>query len=666
MRDILRFPIDAADQARVVVSSIQVSDTPGGANVLPIAQTLRLSFTVSNPGAGAPKLRPLFHGKMVFIPDPLDPRMIPTPDIVDFSQHGLWRTRGTLLVVHLFDKAEHELKEISGGALEVGPNGVWYFGINLTKDFLQITLGARKQPIPGVNVSVSSPDWIKHAVSGFLGGTFLPELRLGATPAADDAAVLPMPELEMDAATGLVTLDITTARSQAPRDASDDLFKLMAGSTKPGDPRHPQVGRIPARHVLRSVRAKMIDGQVGQAVPDAILNPPNDVGYVTLRFTRIWKPEEDISAHFPKQTVEVKSGSTVLMTQTLPPHGIVHVPVNPTSPPQSISVRVIGTMLYLDGATPNAWQQPGGTPTLTFNLPSQPHILMRQHMSEEMLVEWADETKSNACTYYSLRRSLRALVNNRIAGGRLNYGRQTTSKTTAKLIDDAFAGNSFGAKASIIANNAPRTNVSISSDIHAAAIKLIPICNMFFPGTAPAQMLNGATAPVTPITNGQLFYDLWQSAASSFENANLARNYPAAHIGRGAPGALVALGLAAGYVVSGERNAGESDVDYWDRLVRNLQARMKPGGALQLWALEIDFKTIKQRQWMTVGLQSYGHSPIFHHNGSDARGPIVHVFDQFGVTSSRVLDISGKLRLSWADRANPIPEEVWIGANWIE
>ena len=80
----------------------------------------------------------------------------------------------------------------------------------------------------------------------------------------------------------------------------------------------------------------------------------------------------------------------------------------------------------------------------------------------------------------------------------------------------------------------------------------------------------------------------------------------------------------------------------------------------------IDFKTIKQRQWMTVGLQSYGHSPIFHHNGSDARGPIVHVFDQFGVTSSRVLDISGKLRLSWADRANPIPEEVWIGANWIE
>ena len=74
-----------------------------------------------------------------------------------------------------------------------------------------------------------------------------------------------------------------------------------------------------------------------------------------------------------------------------------------------------------------------------------------------------------------------------------------------------------------------------------------------------------------------------------------------------------------------------------DRLVRNLQARMKPGGALQLWALEIDFKTIKQRQWMTVGHQSYGHSPIFHHNGSDARGPIVHVFDQFGVTSSRVL-----------------------------
>jgi len=666
MRDMLRFPIDAADQARVVLNSVQATDNAGGLNVLPDAQSLRLSFKVSNPAAGAPKLRPLFHGRMIFIPDPLDARMIPTPEIVDFSQVGLWRTRGTLLVVHVFDKVEHELKAIANGALEVGANLVWYSTINLTEDFLQTTLAAHKQPIPGVSVGVNSPDWIKHAVSGFLGTTFLPELRLGATAAADDAAALPMPELAMNTSTGLITLDITTARAQAPRDGPDSLFMDMAGTTSSADPRHPRAGRIPARHVLRGVRANMIDGQAGQAVPDAVLGSTSSVGYVPIRFTRIWKAGDECSAHFPKQTVEVKNGSTTLAKQTLPPHGVFYVSVNPASVPSSITVTVTGTMKYLDGATANAWQKPGGRPTLTFALPGTPHIVMRQPMSEEMLIEPADKTAGLACTYYSLRRSIRALVNNRITGGRMNHGRAVTSKPTAKLIDDAFAGNTVNAKSSILANNAPRTTVTETIDIRNASLKLIPICEMFFPGNAPAQTLNGSTTPVTPISNGRLFYDLWQSAASRFEDANLARNYPAAHIGRGAPGALVAMGLASGYEVNGDRQAGETDAVYWDRLVRALQTKMKGGGALQMWDEESDFGLLKQRQWTTVGHLSYGHSPIFRENGSDAIGGIVYVYDQNGITVSRVLESAGKRRLSWGDSDLPDPEEVWIGANWVE
>jgi hypothetical protein len=670
MRDFLRFPIDATDQDRVSISSIQVEDAPGGTNVLPIAHTLRLKFTVDDPAAGAPRLRPLFPGRLVFIPDPADVRLQPTPEQVDFAQFATWRISGSLLVIHVFDNVERDLKNLAGSALEVAPNLVWYSKVHLPKEFLQTTLAAHKQPIPGVEVPPASPDWIKHAVAGFLKGTFLPELKLGATAADDDAAALPMPLLDMTPQ-GLVALDITTARAQPPRDAPDNTFNAMAGGMSSADPRHPRVGRIPARLALRALRTKMIGGQPGTSVPSAMLEPLNDLSYVIIRFTRIWKPEEDVSAYFPAHTVEVGKTDPVghLFTGSLPPHGIFHVPVKVDEFPLEITVKITGPMRWVDGSDPTGcWRRMGGTPEFTFTMPGRPHIQMRRRMNEEMTIEPADKTDSNACTYYSLRRTVRALVNNRIAGGRLNYDRARTSSAVARLIDDAFVvGNPAQAKSSIVANNSPRTDVPEVADIRAAALTLIPVLDMLFSGNAPAQVLNGSASPVTPITNGRLFYDLWQSAASRFEDPNLARNYPDAHIGRGAPGALVAFGLAS-YHVTGERNAGEADEDYWDREVRGLLAGMSPGDLIQLWATEPDFIRIKRRLWTTTAHDAYGHSPVFHSTSSSGGGRVITVYDQFGTTACTVIDTAGKLTLSWMmqNPADPQPEEVWIAANWIE
>jgi hypothetical protein len=276
MRNFLRFPIDWADQDRITLSTIQVEDAPGGPNALPVAQSLGLKFRIGDPAAGPPQLRPFFPGRMVFIPDPGDSRIQPTAAQVDFAQWSTWRTAGTLLVIHVIDKAERDLKNLAPSGLLVAPNMVWYAKIHLTRDFLQTTLAAHKQKIPGLEVSPFSPDWIKHAVAGFLRGTFLPELRLGATASDDDATKLPMPVLDMTAQ-GDVALDISMARGQSPRDALDGAFDTFAGGLPSADPRHPRNGLIPARLVFRFLEDKIIDGALGVTVADDLIQPPNDL-----------------------------------------------------------------------------------------------------------------------------------------------------------------------------------------------------------------------------------------------------------------------------------------------------------------------------------------------------------------------------------------------------
>ena len=66
-RNFLRFFLSAADAARIVPGSLQVSEGP-----LDGPAAMDVSFTVADPQAGAPQLRPLFPGSLAFVADPAD------------------------------------------------------------------------------------------------------------------------------------------------------------------------------------------------------------------------------------------------------------------------------------------------------------------------------------------------------------------------------------------------------------------------------------------------------------------------------------------------------------------------------------------------------------------------------------------------------------------
>ena len=123
-------------------------------------------------------------------------------------------------------------------------------------------------------------------------------------------------------------------------------------------------------------------------------------------------------------------------------------------------------------------------------------------MYEKHRLEWP-----NAKTYMSLRRTVRALVDNRIAGGRLNFGVASTSALTRGIIHRAWLGTP--ASAGIVADNQPpvTTNVGQESD----AVKLIPVLEAFFPGNAQQYPFAGMPANPVILTRGRMLHDLWQS-----------------------------------------------------------------------------------------------------------------------------------------------------------
>lgn len=73
-RNFLRFFLSAADAARIVPGSLQVSEGP-----LDGPAAMDVSFTVADPQAGAPQLRPLFPEASRSSPTPPHPAPCPNP-----------------------------------------------------------------------------------------------------------------------------------------------------------------------------------------------------------------------------------------------------------------------------------------------------------------------------------------------------------------------------------------------------------------------------------------------------------------------------------------------------------------------------------------------------------------------------------------------------------
>ncbi len=666
MPNALRFLFSGNDLQKVNVASIQVEDVlpsvPAGS---PTPGSMRLRFRQSDPGPV--QIRPLLPGTIRFLVDPAAPGMLPDPTTGSFTEadYAGWKTLGRILVI-VADRAAEEIAGMAA-ALPVKPNRVWYGPVRLPPGFLfeTLTVGLKKAVIraaDGRTIRTTHADWRKYAIAEFLAGRYTPVLETSNDLAQDDRVRFVMPTVEVPA-DGNVGLVITTALAQNPQDAPrDTAFEEPVPPVGREEPLHPRNGLIPAREVYRRLRADMVADAAAAPLMDAILfDWPIGPRFFPIRFTRTAEPVDNCSAHFPRQIASIRSGAALLHEEKLPAHGVVFFrqappPVGQPAPaPPSVDISLTGTMKWLLGGG-TSWRLPGQSMAVAIDLAAvvQPHLAVRLPMSDAMLSDTShDDGCGLCCTYMSLRRTVRALIDNRIAGGRLNFGVRTTSAITHGIIRRAFEGT--GASASIVANNAPK--VARDADPNVESPKLIPVLEAFFPGDAPQHPFPGAPGNPIVFSRGRMLHDLWHSRLDEFQAPRQRANFPDNRIGRGGPGAAVEMGLAS-FHVDPMRRPGEADDVYFARITSETLVGLRPGAVLQFWLSNEDFEDMKAHMFDLSGA-AFGHSPIFvAYSGPAGAHTGVQIIDQNG-NSSRTVD------------APPFPpllggDQVWISANWDE
>ena len=673
MRYALRFLFSTADAALIDRETIVVQDTPyatkPAANA-PYPQSMNITFSLASGGTVAPQVRPLFPGVMTFLANADAPGELPTPRDVADTNYADWKTRGTLMVA-IRKPSDLAAFRDQFGIVEVVPTIVWYSGIVLTKKFLLETLvkHLHKDLIyVGSNGGVMCPgneDWENHAISGFLKGKYRPKLSLRATPAEDDVTK-PMP-IVADTGNGKFRLIVSCATRGRPQDARQSELEDLETSLDHENPAHPVNGAIPARYVYRMAKKKMIEGSNQNSAANKILADwPNAPRYFAIRCTRTWQRKENVSVHFPQQQIKVKrhQAQKLLAHQRLPVHGVFYLAQNEstTQPPKmpQVDVSFDGNMRWIDGNRDHVWRYNAASNPLNIDfsvLDGDPaHIQLRLPMGEAIMKEPFDAPGGTICTYLSMRRSLRALIDNRIAGGRLNFRRDRTSRVTSALIDDAWSATGSALSSSVVAKNRPSIFVTETTANALAREKLLPIWEVFFPGSARKEAAEANES--AEYTLGQVAYEIWQSNPDPARESDTRNNYPQNVVGRGAPGALVVSGLASCYAVDGLKQSGESDDSYLNRVANEMMTKPKAGAVLQFWNKHTDFKALRKRK---AGVESYGHSPIFRQKFDNQ--PEIQIIDQDGIRYCKKIETEGNRSLiEWKGSA----QEIWVAANWDE
>ena len=674
MRKVLRFLFSKDDAAQVDPETIVVQDAPYAASPVagkPYPQSMDITFSLASDKKVAPQVRPLFPGTITFLADDSALGEIPEPSDVALTDqaYARWKTRGTLMVTICRPGDLAAFRDHFGG-VEVVPTIVWYRGIVLTKEFLFTTLLKDLDRVnvckraDGDAVPSKHADWPKHAISGFLKGRYRPNLSLGATAEEDDVTK-PMP-IVADTGSGLFRLIVSCAARGCPQDARQAELDDLAPSIDHEDPAHPANGAIPARHVYRLARRHLIDGSDRNVAAKAILADwPSAPRYFTIRCTRTWRIQENVSIHFPQQRMVVKGheAKTLLADQRLPIHGVFYLAQPPGIPPPSephIDVSFHGDMRWINGKEPHVWRKKAKNDSLEIDF-SEPaanpaHIQLRLPMSSAIVKEPFDAPGGAICTYLSMRRSLRALIDNRITGGRLNFGRGRTSRATSALIDDAWSATGSELRSRVVANNHPPILVTVQAAGTAARGQLLPIWEVFFPEKATQVEAEGNGS--VQHTLGRVVYEIWQSNPDPARNLDSRNNYPDEVVGRGAPGALVVCGLATAYAVDGLESANDSDeTAYLDRLANEIVTALQTGAVLQFWNQRTDFDGLRARE---VRVASYGHSLIYRRNLAEKAG--IQVIDQGGTGDCLKSGPQSNQRIEWLGKA----QDIWIAANWDE
>lgn len=195
------------------------------------------------------------------------------------------------------------------------------------------------------------------------------------------------------------------------------------------------------------------------------------------------------------------------------------------------------------------------------------------------------------------------------------------------------------------------------------ARQLEKIWRMFFPADVPAQDVDGDgnLHRTVILDGGQMMYSLWQTIESSQSAEGTKRNFPNAHVGTGAPGAIVAVGLSPAYLVlPAHDNPDPVVLDGNARAM--LDGRLTPASVLQFWNQRTDYQRVRTRGGPPTNI---GHSPMFREYvvAADGTREGIVVIDQFGGASrcpAVGLGQPGQARLQWGGGA----QEIWIAAQW--
>jgi hypothetical protein len=681
MPKILHFLFSTFDQTNIEAASFTTQLTPysntideSGVSAL----ALRIDFTVINPSLPV-KIYPLFPGSVTFIASSDDMGIVPDPTANDFDNtFDQWKKKGSLLIslsnkeiVDSMKTASNQLK------LPVQPNIMWIHGIELTRDFLFTTLKDQLGLEPGVIkgrplIRKTNPNWYKYAISKFIAGTYTPELKFSTT--SDTHYQYPLPAVSLDSArkaSVIIELAYYRPRSQDTIHYNTtrnlDFFSTNYFNTPTTSSAFEGYGIIPVDLAYRELASQM-EISMNTIWPLFLARVRN---YYIIRFTRTFSKDQNYSIYFPQQVIEIKDESAnSIFTGRLQSHGILFL--NQMDNISIINMHLTGDMTWLTYSA-TAWKEFGHKNAIPITVDydyveeeqlSIPHILLRNTMSHEMRLDTSNQAPGGwNCTYISMRRFIRAFLNNRITGGRL-LQELKMSKGLRQSFDTNFFKLSEVTK-SLLQNtcaiSAEDTFLPVRTDPKIGGKDLLPVFKQVF--SEPA-------STTTDITQGFVAFNLWQSNYPEFNNSKSAL-FNDDHVGKGGPGAIVYLGLATYQIpVTGlAKIAGESNVDFTDRNTRSLLAGIQNGTVFQYWYTLNYFSLIQDRTKRTAAQFDSdsrsngggGHSPVFWElkpgNVFNGIGGI-WIMDQGGKEDVDLVKTNGKLRIG------SLP--IWIGSKWLE
>ncbi len=689
----LNFFLSKEDQDRIVDNSISIEDVKEDGSNLPddiyreegvwAHQSLMIKFKVKDPNNGAPKLVPFFKkGRFHTIPSDGSNSPIKVALAYDFTMD--FKLDEDIEFFNLVNSLDSNIK--------VFPNKVWYYPLDISLDYLENISSSLFSDVSYKFLKDNNFDVTSYYQSNrtffedsFLSGNL--DITTSGNKSFEDLEWLPQLVMAGD---GSITIVITMAQHRPPQDTkiSFDTYHNTSENITSDSIKYAGNALIPPRYVFNTYRGLINYTENNCKVFQALKNSDP---YFFLQFTRTAEKITNFSFFFPGQTIEIvpkNSSSNILPWRgRIPAHGLIFlykkslITSNTTNNTITISTPSHTSpsleMSMLKGSA-DCWKRPGKTDEdIDIDLSrGDEYVVLRLRMRDAVFL--SEENAKNkvpgenmeckkenfvtqqsdgysACTYFSLRRVVRALVDNRIAGGRLNNKLNSTDNLTSVLIKDVL-----GTKPKdYLINNGPLASPYFKKPVEKNNLKLYSIMTALFP-----EQENGKK-------KGEKAYYIWQSSINKMckksnnnEGLDLKDNR-----GDGAAGAMVYLGLAKYVIYPG------TSYNY-NEIASEVTAKKdyEKGALIQFWTDGRTYKDIRngrsQKQIEDKGYSLTGHSMIMYENNKVTKNSVTnnlfYAVDHRNCVAIKYSEKESNTTLL-KYRVNDFdPIEIWIIAEWTE